>query len=77
MPSCIPYYKEARNPGEFQIPHKEARNPGKFKMLFSCLPVFLIIRKPGIQENSKFLIRKPGIQENSRCFFHAFLHSLL
>jgi hypothetical protein len=50
MPSCIPYNEEARNTGEF-------------KMLYSCLPAFLIIRKPGIQENLK-------------CFIHAFLNSL-
>jgi hypothetical protein len=37
MPSSIPYDKEARNTGEF-------------KTLFSCLPAFPIIRKPGIQE---------------------------
>ena len=30
--------------------YKEARNTGEFKMVFSCLPAFLIIRKPGIQE---------------------------
>ena len=37
---------------------------GEYKMPLSCFPAFLIIRKPGIQENLK-------------CLFHAFLHSLL
>jgi hypothetical protein len=45
MPSCIPYNKEAKNTGEF-------------KMVFSCLPTFLIIMKPGIQELRKTK-RKP------------------
>jgi hypothetical protein len=39
--SCIPY-KEARNPGI----KKNSRKP--FDLILSCLPAFLIIRKPGI-----------------------------
>jgi hypothetical protein len=49
MPSCIPY-------------HKEAKNTGEFKMVFSCLPAFLIIRKPRIQEikeSFRVKVRKP------------------